>query len=61
MTSPLTAIDATFNRPRDALAILFLIEDSSYMHPLWQHLKDAYLPSLFNAIELANPSAPVSY
>lgn len=60
MTSPFAAIDATFNRPRDAAAILFLIEDSSYMAPLWQRLKDAYIPHLFNAITLANPSAAVS-
>lgn len=57
MTSPFAAIDATFNRPRDAAAILFLIEDSSYMASLWQRLKDAYIPPLLNAITLANPSA----
>lgn len=27
------------------------------MAPLWQRLKDAYIPSVFNAITLANPSA----
>ena len=60
MNSPLTAIDAIFNRPRDAAAVLFLIEDSSYMVPLWQHLRDSYLPSFLTAIKNANPSAPVS-
>jgi len=60
MTPPSAAIDAIFNRPRDAAAILFLIEDSSYMVPLWQRLRDSYLPSLLAAIEGANPSASVS-
>ena len=60
MTPPSAAIDAIFNRPRDAAAILFLIEDSSYMTPLWQRLRDSYLPSLLAAIESANPSASVS-
>jgi hypothetical protein len=60
MTSPSAAIDAIFNRPRDAAAILFLIEDSGYMIPLWQRLRDSYLPSLLNAIKSANPSAAVS-
>ena len=60
MTPPSAAIDAIFNRPRDAAAILFLIEDSSYMPPLWQRLRDSYLPSLLAAIEGANPSASVS-
>ena len=60
MTPPSAAIDAIFNRPRDATAILFLIEDSSYMAPLWQRLRDSYLPPLLAAIEGANPSASVS-
>ena len=60
MTSPFAAIDAIFNRPRDAAAILFLIEDSGYMVPLWQHLRDSYLPSILAATSGANPSAPVS-
>jgi len=60
MTPPSAAIDAIFNRPRDAAAILFLIEDSSYMAPLWQRLRDSYIPSLLTAIESANPSASVS-
>lgn len=60
MTSPLAAIDAIFNRPRDAAAILFLIEDSNYMDSLWQRLRDSYLPSLLAAIEGANPAASVS-
>ena len=60
MTSPLAAIDAIFNRPRDAAAVLFLIEDSNYMNSLWQGLRDSYLPSLLAAIESANPAASVS-
>lgn len=60
MTSPFAAIDAIFNRPRDAAAVLFLIEDSSYMVPLWSHLRGSYLPSLLNAIKVANISAAVS-
>ena len=60
MTSPFAAIDAIFNRPRDAAAILFLIEDSGYVVPLWQRLRDSYLPSFLAAIKNANPSVPVS-
>lgn len=30
------------------------------MAPLWQRLRNTYLPSLLNAIKGANPSAPVS-
>ena len=60
MALPSAAIDAIFNRPRDAAAILFLIEDSRYMSPLWQHVREAYLPSLLNAIQVANPTAAVS-
>lgn len=60
MTSPFAAIDAIFDRPRDAAAILFLVEDSSHMSPLWQRLRDTYLPSLLTAIKDANPSASVS-
>lgn len=60
MTPPSAAIDAIFNRPRDAAAILFLIEDSGYMVPLWQGLRNSYLPSLLTALKGANPSAPVS-
>jgi len=60
MTSPFAAIDAIFNRPSDAAAILFLIEDSSYTIPLWQRLRDSYLPSFLAAIKGANPSASVS-
>ena len=60
MTSPFAAINAIFNRPRGAAAVLFLIEDSCYMDPLWQRLRDSYLPSLLNAIKDANPSAVVS-
>lgn len=60
MTSPFAAIDAIFSRPTDAAAILFLIEDSSHMAPLWQRLRDSYLPSFLAAIKNANPSAPVS-
>ncbi|KAF9787393.1 hypothetical protein BJ322DRAFT_1187493 [Thelephora terrestris] len=56
MTSPSAAIDAIFNRPRDAAAILFLIEDSSSLASLWQHVRDAYLPSLLNAVQAANPT-----
>jgi len=59
MTPPSAAIDAIFSRPRDAAAILFLIEDSGCMIPLWQRLRDSYLPSLLAAIEGANPPAPV--
>jgi len=59
MTPPSAAIDAIFNRPRDTVAILFLIEDSSYMVPLWQRLRDSYFPPLLAAIEGANPSASV--
>lgn len=60
MTSPLTAIDAIFSRPREAAAILFLIESSCYVAPLWQRLRESYIPSFFNAIKGANPSAVVS-
>ena len=60
MTSPFVAIDAIFNRPRDAAAVLFLIEDSSYMSSLWSHLRRSYLPSLLDAIKAANLSAAVS-
>ena len=60
MTPPFAAIDAIFNRPRDAAAILFLVEDSSHMVPLWQRLGDSYIPSILTAIKGANPSAPVS-
>jgi hypothetical protein len=60
MASPFVAIDAIFNRSRDAAAILFLIEDSYSMVPLWQRLRDSYLPCLLNAIKGANPSAAVS-
>ena len=60
MTSPFAAIDAIFGRPRDAAAILFLIEDSSYMVPLWQRLRDSYIPPFLTAIKGANPSASVS-
>lgn len=60
MTSPFAAIDAIFSRRRDGAAILFLIEDSSHMVPLWQHLRDFYIPSFLAAIKRANPSAPVS-
>ncbi|KAF9790766.1 hypothetical protein BJ322DRAFT_1104414 [Thelephora terrestris] len=58
MSSPSAAIDTIFNRPRDAAAILFLIEDSSSLASLWQHVTDAYLPSLLNAIQAANPTVP---
>ncbi|KAF9788021.1 hypothetical protein BJ322DRAFT_1018687 [Thelephora terrestris] len=57
MTSPSAAIDAIFNRPRDAAALLFLIEDSKPLASLWQHVRDAYLPTLLNAIQAANPTA----
>lgn len=60
MTPPFAAIDAIFNRPRDAAAILFLVEDSTHMVPLWQRLRDNYLPPLLTAIKSANPSASVS-
>jgi hypothetical protein len=60
MASPLAAIDAIFSRPRDAAAILFLIEDSGYMVSLWQHLRDSYIPPFLTAIKGANPSASVS-
>jgi len=60
MTSPFAAIDAIFGRPRDAAAILFLIEDSSYMVPLWQRLRDSYISPFLTAIKGANPSASVS-
>ena len=60
MTLSSAAIDAIFNRPRQAAAVLFLIEDSSYMIPLWPHLKDSYLPYLLNAIKAANVTAAVS-
>ena len=30
------------------------------MTPLWQRLRDSYLPSLLNAVKDANPSAAVS-
>ena len=60
MTSPFAAIDAIFSRPRDAAAILFLIEDSGYMVPFWQRLRDSYVPSFLTAIKGANPSASVS-
>ncbi|KAF9653585.1 hypothetical protein BDM02DRAFT_1589828 [Thelephora ganbajun] len=60
MASPFAAIDAIFDRPRDAAAILFLIEDSTYMAPLWQRLRNSYLPSLLNTIKGANSSAAVS-
>ena len=60
MTSPFAAIDAIFNRPRDAAAVLFLIEDSTYMISLWPHLRDNYLPTLLNVIKVANLSAAVS-
>jgi hypothetical protein len=60
MTSPFAIIDTVFNRPRDSAAILFLIEDSCYMAPLWQRLRDSYIPSFLNAIKGANPSAAVS-
>jgi hypothetical protein len=59
MAPPFAAIDAIFARPRDATAILFLIEDSGYMVPLWQYLRDTYLPSILAAIKGANPSASV--
>ncbi|KAF9644148.1 hypothetical protein BDM02DRAFT_3190853 [Thelephora ganbajun] len=58
MTPSSAIINAIFNCPRDAAAILFLIEDSSHMAPLWQCLKDSYLPSLLAAVRGANPSAP---
>ena len=60
MALPSAAIDAIFNRPRDNAAILFLIEDSRYMSPLWQYVREAYLPSLLDAIQEANPAAAVS-
>ena len=60
MASPLAVIDTIFNRPRHAAAILFLIEDSCDMAPLWQRLGDTYIPYLLNAIKNANPSAAVS-
>ena len=60
MTPPSAAIDAIFSRPRDAAAILFLVEDSTQMVPLWQRLREAYLPSLLAAVKTANPSVPVS-
>lgn len=60
MTLPFAAIDAIFSRRRGAAAILFLLEDSSYMAPLWQHLRDSYIPSFLTTIKNANPSAPVS-
>ena len=59
VTSPSAAIGAIFSRPRDAAAILFLIEDSSYMVPLWQRLRDSYLPAFLTAIKNANPLVPV--
>jgi hypothetical protein len=60
MTSPFATIDAIFNRPSHAAAVLFLIEDSSYMVSLWPHLKASYLPPLLSAIKAANLSANVS-
>ena len=61
MTLPFAAIDAIFGRPRDAAAaILFLIEDSSYMVPVWQRLRDSYISPFLTAIKGANPSASVS-
>jgi hypothetical protein len=59
MTLPFTAINAIFARPRDATAILFLIEDSGCMFPLWQYLRDNHLSSILAAIKGANPSASV--
>jgi hypothetical protein len=44
MSSPSAAIDAIFSRPRGATAILFLIEDSCYMAPLWQRLEGVLPP-----------------
>ena len=60
MSSPSAAIDAIFSRPGNATAILFLIEDSCYMAPRWQRLRESYLPSLLDAIKGANPFAAVS-
>jgi hypothetical protein len=60
MTSPFAAIDAIFNRPRDAAAVLFLIEDSTYMASLWSHLRASYLPPLLSAIKASNLSVAVS-
>ena len=60
MAPPSAVIDAIFSRPRDAAAILFLVEDSTQMVPLWQHLREAYLPSLLAAVGTANPSVPMS-
>ena len=52
MAPPSAAIDAIFNRSRDAAAILFLIEDTSNINmvPLWQHLRNSYLPPFLDAI-----------
>lgn len=60
MAPPSTATDTVFGCHSDRTAILFLIENSSYMAPLWQHLRDSYLPYILAAIEGANPSASVS-
>ena len=56
----LRCINAIFNCPRDAAAVLFLIEDSTNMDPLWQRLRDSYLPPLLAAVKGGNPSASVS-
>ena len=60
MSSPFAAIDTIFNHPRDATVILFLIEDSVLMVPLWQHLRSSYLPSILTAASNTNPSTLVS-
>lgn len=58
--APIDAIDATFNRSSGTTSILFLIEDSSYMVPLWQRLARSYIPRFLTAIKDANPHASVS-
>ena len=60
MASPFAVIDTIFNRPRDAAAILFLIEDSCDTALLWQRLGDTYIPYLLDVIKNANPSTAVS-
>lgn len=60
MIPPSAAINAIFESPRDPTAIIFLIEDTSHMVPLWSRLRDSYLQSLLVAIEDANPSISVS-
>lgn len=62
MTPPsaANAIDAIFDRPRGAAAILFWVEDCSSTVPIPQCLRDTYLPSLLAVIESTNPSDSVS-